>query len=605
MSSATPSAPRSPGARIESLRGLLPYLRRYKLQIAMIGVFLTIAAAATIAIPAAVGQVIDRGFLADDPATINRWFWLLFAAAAAMALAGGLRFYWVSWLGQRIVSDLRRDVYARVIALEPEFFSTTRTGEVLSRLNTDTTLVESLIGSAASVAIRNLLMLIASSVLLVVTAPALAAVIALLILMIVLPVGVLGRWVRRLSRAAQDRIADFSARADETINAVPTVQAFAQEQAEAERFAVAVENAFSAQRRRILATTVLIVTVILLTFGAITFVLWLGAHAVLENRMTPGQLSQFVLYALLAAGSTASLSEVWGGVQQAAGAMERLLELLRAESSLARPERPQPLPPGPLDVRFEQVSFRYPSRPETPALRDLDFHVAAGETVALVGPSGAGKSTVFQLLLRFYDPDSGEIRVGGVPLQRLDLAELRRAIGLVAQDIVLFSGTAADNIRYGRPDASDDEVIEAARLANADEFIRALPEGYRTHLGERGVRLSGGQRQRLAIARALVTQPRILLLDEATANLDAESEHLVQQAIQSAGRNRTVLIIAHRLATVRNASRILVMDRGRLVAEGTHETLMNTSRLYRRLARRQFPDEPGRDARTGTQSAPV
>jgi len=582
---------RKPSRDFTSLKALRPYLRSYRWQMAAIGLFLTLAAAGTIAIPAAVGQVIDKGFMADDPDTINLWFWLLFGAATLMAVAGGMRFYWVSWLGQRIVTDLRRDVYARVIRMEPEFFATTRTGEVLSRLNTDTTLVESLIGSAASVAIRNLLMLIASTAMLVVTAPSLAGVIGGMILLIFLPVALLGRWVRRLSRDAQDRVADFSAHGDETINAVATVQAFAQEAREALKFTGQVERAFDAQKQRIFATTILIVLVIVLTFGAVTFVLWLGAHAVLDNRLTPGQLSQFVLYALLAAGSTASLSEVWGGVQRAAGAMERLAELLTATRQLELAKTPRPMPEGSLDLEFDSVEFAYPARPDEPVLRGLSFRIEPGETVALVGPSGAGKSTIFQLILRFYDPDSGNVRIGGHDLRDYDPTELRDRLGVVAQDIVLFSGSAAENIRYGRPEAEEGDMTLASRLAHAHEFIQALPQGYATFLGERGVRLSGGQRQRLAIARALLKTPGILLLDEATASLDAESEQLVQQAIDDASRERTVLVIAHRLATVRGADRILVIENGELVAQGTHDRLIRESGLYQRLARLQFPDE--------------
>jgi ATP-binding cassette, subfamily B, bacterial len=574
-----------------SLKALRPYIRRYKLQLGLIGFFLVLAAAGTMAIPAAVGQVIDKGFMADDPDTINLWFWLLFGAATVMAVAGGLRFYWVSWLGQRIVTDLRRDVYARVIRMEPEFFATTRTGEVLSRLNTDTTLVESLIGSSASVAVRNLIMLIGSSILLVITAPSLAGYIGLAILLVFMPVALLGRWVRRLSRDAQDRVADFSAHGDETINAVPTVQAFAQEEREASAFAGQVESAFDAQKKRIFATTILIVLVITLTFGAVTFVLWLGAYAVLENRLSPGQLSQFVLYALIAAGSTASLSEVWGGVQRAAGAMERLAELLTADNSLQRAAAPTEFPGGPVGLAFSDVTFAYPSRPDEPVLRSLDFQVRPGETVALVGPSGAGKSTIFQLILRFYDPDSGSVRIGGHDIRDYDPSDLRAALGLVSQDVVLFSGSAAYNLRYGRPEALDGQVLEAARLAQAHDFIHTLPKGYDAFLGERGIRLSGGQRQRLAIARALIKTPSILLLDEATASLDAESERLVQQAIDEASRDRTVVVIAHRLATVRRADRILVIEEGELVEQGTHDELMRDSGLYRRLAQLQFPDE--------------
>ncbi len=591
MAEPDPAQDRAPSRNVTSLRALRPYVARYRSQLALIALFLVLAAAGTMAIPAAVGQVIDKGFMADDPETINRWFWLLFGAATLMAVAGGMRFYWVSWLGQRIVTDLRRDVYSRVIRMEPEFFATTRTGEVLSRLNTDTTLVESLIGSSASVAVRNLIMLVGSSILLVITAPSLAGVIGLMILLVFLPVAVLGRWVRRLSRSAQDRVADFSAHGDETINAVSTVQSFAQEQRESDRFSGQVEQAFDAQKRRIFATTVLIVLVIVLTFGSVTFVLWLGAHAVLDNRLTPGQLSQFVLYALLAAGSTASLSEVWGGVQRAAGATERLAELLTARNQLDVTPNPARFPEGPVGLAFREITFAYPSRPDEPVLHGLSFRVQPGETVALVGPSGGGKSTVFKLVQRFYDPDSGQILVDGCDIRDFDPVDLRSALGLVSQDITLFSGSAAENLRYGRPEAEVAEVERAARLAQADSFIRALPDGYDAFLGERGIRLSGGQRQRVAIARALIKSPSILLLDEATASLDAESERLVQQAIDEASRDRTVLVIAHRLATVRRADRILVIDQGRLVAEGTHDELMRRSELYQRLASLQFPDE--------------
>lgn len=585
---------RDSSRNIQSLAALKPLILRYRLQISLAAIFLLIAAAGALAVPAAVGQVIDRGFLADDIATIDRWFWLLFIAATVMAVSGGLRFYWVSWLGQRIVTDLRRDVYQRVIGLGPDFFATTRTGEVLSRLNTDTTLVESLIGSSASVAIRNLLMLVASAVMLAVTAPSLAGVIGLMIVFVFLPVAILGRWVRRLSRTAQDRVADFSAHGDETINAVATVQTFAQERREAGYFSRLVESAFQAQRRRIFATTVLIVLVIVMTFGSVTFVLWLGARAVLEGGLTPGQLSQFVLYALIAAGSTASLSEVWGDVQRAAGAMERLAELLGAESSLKLADPVSPLPAGPVRVEFDAVTFAYPSSPEVEVLKQLSFSIEAGQTIALVGPSGAGKSTVFQLLLRFFDPTQGAIRISGQDLRSLDPRELRAALGVVPQDVLLFSGSAEDNIRYGVPEAGFEQIQHAAEAAQAAEFIDQMPDRYDTFLGEKGIRLSGGQRQRLAIARALIKQPRLLLLDEATASLDAESERLVQQAIDVASRDRSVLIIAHRLATVRRADRILVMDRGRLVAEGTHESLMRDSTLYARLARLQFADEINR-----------
>lgn len=574
--------------RLGSLAALRPFVARYRLQISLAGLFLLMSAAGALAIPAAVGQVIDRGFVAENLEHIDRWFWLLFAAAAVMAIGGGLRFYWVSWLGQRVVADIRSAVFDRVLVMSPEFFARTRTGEVLSRLNTDTTLIETLVGSTVSFGIRNLLMLTASSVALALTAPSLAGVIGLLIVVIIVPVVVLGRWVRRLSRQAQDRIADISALGDEAINAVQTVQAFAREARESARFSAAVEAAVAANRQRILASTVLIVLVILLTFGAVTFVLWLGARSVFEGSMSPGQLGQFVMYAAIAAGSTASLSEIWGQLQRAAGAMERLAELLELEPDIAGPDQPLALPAGPLSVRLQQVEFSYPSRPDVRVLDGLSFEVRPGETVALVGPSGAGKSTVFQLLLRFYDPASGRIQLGDIDLNQLDLADLRKTLGLVPQDVAMFSGSAAENIAYGLDSASAGEVEQAARAAHADEFVRQWPEAYATSLGERGLLLSGGQRQRIAIARALIKNPPLLLLDEATASLDAESERLVQEALDQVSRDRTVLVIAHRLATVRRADRILVIDRGRVVAEGSHEELVRDNALYRRLASLQF-----------------
>ncbi len=589
------SAIQRPGSRkLSSLAALRPFVARYRLQISLAGLFLLLSAAGALAIPLAVGQVIDRGFMADDLAHINRWFWLLFGAAVLMAVGGGLRFYWVSWLGQRVVADVRKAVYERVLRMSPEFFARTRTGEVLSRLNTDTTLVETLVGSTVSFGIRNVLMLVASSIALILTAPNLAGIIALLIVFMILPVLVLGRWVRRLSRSAQDRIADISALGDESINAVQTVQAFAQETRESERFGTTVEAALDAAKQRIAASTILIVLIILLTFAAITFVLWLGARAVLTGAMSPGQLGQFVLYAAIAAGSTASLSEIWSQLQRAAGAMERLAELLAIEPEIASPPQPVPFPQAPLRLHVRDVYFSYPARPGVDVLKGLNFEVRAGETVAVVGPSGAGKSTLFQLLLRFYDPERGGIQINGVDLRRLDLQELRRNLGFVPQDVVVFSGSAADNITYGRPHADQALVDAAARSAHAHEFIGAWPQGYDTFLGEKGVQLSGGQRQRIAIARALVKQPALLLLDEATASLDAESERLVQTALDAASRDRTVLVIAHRLATVRRADRILVMDQGQVVAEGTHEELMEQHGLYARLARLQFLDQAER-----------
>jgi len=579
---------RAPSRRVASLAALKPFIFRYRLQISLALIFLLISAAGALAIPAAVGQVIDRGFVADDISRIDRWFWLLFAAAVVMSVGGGLRFYWVSWLGQRVVSDVRSAVFSRVLVMDPAFFARTRTGEVLSRINTDTTLIETLIGSTVSLGLRNLLMLVASSIALVLTAPSLAGIIGGLIVLIIVPVLLLGRWVRRLSRDSQDRIADISARGDEAINAIQTVQAFAREPKEIERFTATVEGALAANIKRIAASTLLIVAVVLLTFSSITFVLWLGARAVVSETMSPGQLGQFVLYAAIAAGSTASLSEIWGQIQRAAGAMERLAELLDLKPAISSPAEPTPLPEPPLGLSVEHLAFAYPNRPDNPVLQDLSFQVPAGETVALVGPSGAGKSTLFQLLLRFHDPLEGRIAINGVDLRDLDLAELRKAMGLVPQDVVLFSGSAADNIAYGVDTPTRALLESVAKSANASEFVERLPDGYDTFLGERGLSLSGGQRQRLAIARALAKDPPILLLDEATASLDAESERWVQDALNEISLDRTVVVIAHRLATVRRADRILVLEEGRLVAEGRHDELIQSSELYGRLARLQF-----------------
>jgi len=579
---------RPPSKRVASLVALKPFVLRYRLQISLAAIFLLISAAGALAIPAAVGQVIDRGFVADDISRIDRWFWLLFAAAVVMAVGGGLRFYWVSWLGQRVVSDVRSAVFSRVLVMDPAFFASTRTGEVLSRINTDTTLIETLVGSTVSMGLRNLLMLVASAIALALTAPSLAGIIGGLIVLIFVPVLLLGRWVRRLSRDSQDRIADISARGDEAINAIQTVQAFAREPNEIKRFTSTVESALAANQKRIAASTILIVAVILLTFSSITFVLWLGARAVVGETMSPGQLGQFVLYAAIAAGSTASLSEIWGQVQRAAGAMERLAELLDLKPAISSPSDPAPLPEPPLGLTVEHLAFSYPDRPDNQVLADLTFDVPAGETVALVGPSGAGKSTLFQLLLRFHDPQQGRIAINGIDLRQLDLAEMRRAIGLVPQDVVLFSGTAADNIAYGVDESTQEMLERVAAAAHVSEFVDRLPDRYNTFLGERGLSLSGGQRQRLAIARALAKDPPILLLDEATASLDAESERWVQDALDAISRDRTVLVIAHRLATVRRADRILVLEEGRLVAQGQHDELMTSSELYARLARLQF-----------------
>jgi ATP-binding cassette subfamily B protein len=573
------------------LRALLPYLRPHRGILLAALAALLVAAAAMLALPVALRYLIDEGLSSRSTETINQYFVAFLAAAAVFGVFAALRFYLVTWLGERVVADLRSAVYARVIRMDPAFFEVTRVGEVLSRLTADTTLVQSIAGVNLSITLRSVISLLGSLVMLAVTSAKLTAVMVVLIPVILVPLIVLGRRVRKLSRASQDRIADTSGIADETLNAIQTVQAFTLEGINSRRFDAAVEDSFDAAVRRTRTRSTLTALATMLVFGAITFVLWLGAHEVVRGQMTGGQLGQFLLYAGYVAMSAASLSEMWGEVQRAAGAMERLVELQQAQPTIEAPADPQPLPsPGRGEIRFEHVTFRYPSRPEAAALADFDLHVRAGETVAFVGPSGAGKSTAFQLLLRFYDPTAGRVLIDGVDVARADPLAVRGCIGLVPQDTVLFAASARENIRYGRPGASDAEVEAAARAAAADDFLRRLPEGYDTFLGERGTRLSGGQRQRIAIARAILRDPPILLLDEATSALDAESERLVQGALDRLMQDRTTIVIAHRLATVLEADRIVVMDHGRIVAQGTHGELVRHNELYARLAALQFTD---------------
>ena len=584
------SAAKSPRA----LRGLLPFLRPYRVRMALALLFLVGAAAATLALPLALRSLIDGGLVSADPGArvmaLREHFVALFGVGVALGVFSALRFYMVSWLGERITADLRNAVYAHVVRQSPEFFETTQTGEVLSRLTTDTTLVQTVVGSSLSMGLRNMVMGVGALAMLVITNPRVMLPVMGMLALIVLPSVYVGRRVRRLSRASQDRVADTSAIAAEVLNAIPVVQSYTQQRRESARFEAATERAFDTAVRRTRVRSVLVAFIISATFGALLWGLYQGTQAVLRGDITAGHLGQTVLYVIVLVSSVAVLSEVYGEVLRAAGATERLMELLHARSPVDEPARPVALPAaqGGSSVRFDHVTFHYPSRPAQAALRDFSLDVRPGETVALVGPSGAGKSTVLQLLLRFYDAQQGVVSVDGVPVNAVPLDELRGRIGIVPQDSTVFSASAMDNIRYGRPDAGDDEVFAAARAAFADDFIRALPEGYATHLGERGVRLSGGQRQRISIARAMLKNPPLLLLDEATSALDAESERMVQAALEAAMQGRTTVVIAHRLATVLRADRIVVMEGGRIVDEGTHAELVARGGLYARLAAMQY-----------------
>lgn len=576
------------------MSGLLPFLRPYGVRVALALLFLVGAAAATLALPLALRSVIDGGLMAAEPGArvmaLREHFVALFGVGVALGVFSALRFYMVSWLGERITADLRNAVYAHVVRQSPEFFETTQTGEVLSRLTTDTTLVQTVVGSSLSMGLRNTVMGVGALAMLVITNPRVMLPVMGMLALIVLPSVYVGRRVRRLSRASQDRVADTSAIAAEVLNAIPVVQSYTQQRRESARFEAATERAFDTAVRRTRVRSVLVAFIISSTFGALLWGLYQGTQAVLRGDITAGHLGQTVLYVIVLVSSVAVLSEVYGEVLRAAGATERLMELLHARSPVDEPARPVALPAaqGGSSVRFDHVTFHYPSRPAQAALRDFSLDVRPGETVALVGPSGAGKSTVLQLLLRFYDAQQGVVSVDGVPVNAVTLDELRGRIGIVPQDSTVFSASAMDNIRYGRPDAGDDEVFAAARAAFADEFIRALPEGYATHLGERGVRLSGGQRQRISIARVMLKNTPILLLDEATSALDAESERMVQAALEAAMRGRTTIVIAHRLATVLRADRIVVMEGGRILDEGTHAQLVARGGLYARLAAMQF-----------------
>jgi ATP-binding cassette, subfamily B, bacterial len=571
------------------LAALKPFARPYRGRVLLALAALIIAAVAMLALPLALRQLIDHGLAANSAATIDQYFWGFLAAAVAFGVFAALRFYHVTWVGERIVADVRAAVYARVIRMDPTFFEVTRTGEVLSRLTTDTTLVQTIAGSSLSIALRSVLSLIGALVLLALTSPKLTGALAIMLPLVIVPLIVVGRRVRALSRASQDRIADASGLAGETLNAIQTVQAYTLEALQSTRFNQAVEDSFDTGIARTKVRALLTAIGTMLVFGALTAVLWLGAHEVLAGRMTGGALSQFLLYAIYVGSAAAMLSETYGEIQRGAGAMERLSELLAATPAIRAPLTPAHFPSRAQGrIQLQDVSFRYPSRPDTLALDQIAIDIAPGETVALVGPSGAGKSTLFQLLLRFYDPAVGCVRVDGIDIASVAPDTLRRQIGLVPQDTVLFGATARENIGYGRPGASDHDITQAAHAAAADEFLSKLPQGYDSFLGERGLRLSGGQRQRLAIARAVLKDPPILLLDEATSALDAESERLVQEALEKLMQNRTTIIIAHRLATVQKADRILVMDQGRIVGQGRHADLIHSNPLYARLAALQF-----------------
>jgi ATP-binding cassette, subfamily B, bacterial len=575
--------------RLKPLLSLMPYIARYRWQALAALAALLIAAVTTLIVPIAVRRMIDFGFSRESASLIDSYFAVMIAIVAVLALASAARFYLVTTLGERIVADLREEVFGHVVSLSPAYFDAAKSGELISRLTADTTQIKAAVGASVSVALRNSVLFVGAAIMMVVTSPRLSAFVLAAIPVIVLPLYGFGRAVRRRSRWAQDTLADATAYASELIGAVRVLQAFTNEALARSRFGAAVERAFRAARGSIKARAILTAIAIFLVFSSVVVVLWVGAQDVLAERMSAGRLSQFVLYAVLAAAGLGQLSEVWGELSQASGAAERLFEILNVRPAIVPPARPLALPEPPRgEVAFADVRFGYPARPTSPVLDGLSFGVRQGERVAIVGPSGAGKSTIFHLILRFYDPSSGVITFDGVPLLDVDPLELRRRIALVPQDAVVFAASIRDNIRFGRPDASDAEVERAAELAHALEFISLLPEKFDTAVGERGVTLSGGQRQRIAIARAILRGAPLLLLDEATSALDAESETLVKDALGRLMQDRTTLVIAHRLATVLSCDRILVMDAGRIVEEGTHDRLVAADGLYARLARLQF-----------------
>jgi ATP-binding cassette subfamily B protein len=579
-------------SKIGAFKVLLPFITPYKQQFLIALLSLVLAASATLVVPFCFRQIINLGFSSSSSNLINTTFISLFLVACAVALSTSLRFYMVSWLGERITADIRKAIYSHVLYQSPEFFETTQSGEILSRLNTDTTLIQTLIGTSISMAIRNILLLLGGLVMMFITSAKLSIFIFTLLLLTVIPTMILGRRVRKLSKNSQDKIADTSALAGEKLNSISTIQSFTNENTETTLFNQFIENSFLTARTRNIARASLTFLAIFLGFSSIILILWLGAYAVTRGEMSGGELTQFILYTVIVAGAIAVVAEVIGDTQRAIGASERILELLQLNSSIKDPVQPSSIhvqASQGIDLHIEQLSFHYPSN-SIAVLKDVSFHIKPGERVAVVGPSGAGKTSLFQLLLRFYDPQSGCIKLNGIDIKDVKLKDLRKLIGIVPQDVVIFSTNALENIRYGKPEATNEEVFHAAKLAAADDFITRLPDGYQTFLGDRGMRLSGGQKQRIVIARALLKNPPLLLLDEATSSLDAESEHLIQEALEVVMKNRTTLVIAHRLSTVKQADHIIVLEHGKIIETGNHASLIHQGGLYSHLAKLQFTD---------------
>lgn len=570
------------------MRQLVPFLMVYKGVMCGAALALLVAGVTVLSIVGGLRYVIDRGFVADNPAMLDRTLLQVLIAIVVLATATFARYSLVTWLGERVIADLRRTVYNHILKLSPAFFEVTRSGDILSRLSSDTSILQSLIGSSISVALRNCVLLIGGIGMMLTTSPKLTGFVLAGIPIVVAPIVFFGRRVRKLSKVNQERIADINANAEETIYGIRTVQAFGHEQISSQAFNDQIEESVKSASRHIRMRASLTALVIFLVFSAIGFVLWVGGHDVLNHAITAGQLSAFVGYAAIAAGAVGAISETMGDLNRASGATERIFDLIAVKPDIDAPEHPQTLPKAEGRLEFDNVSFTYPAKPDAPALQNINFKIEPGERVAIVGPSGAGKTTLFQLALRFYDPQQGTIKLDGIDIRQASPSDVRARMGLVPQDSVIFSTNAWQNIGYGNPDASQDDIRRAAGAAYADSFLSALPDGYNTFLGEKGVRMSGGQRQRIAIARAILRNPSILLLDEATSALDAESEHLVQQALDRLMQGRTTLIIAHRLATVMNADRILVVDQGQIVATGTHNSLIADGGLYSRLASLQF-----------------